>query len=307
LAQARDGDGDGGAARWRGVATLPRVSDVDSSSTPPGWYPDPMGRHEYRWWDGGAWTDGVASGGRQAVDPLHQSPGPIVPTVGHSAQQIHHQVAQQAGIAAAASPSAGGGTLFTEPVLVVNQKAKLIEVNNEYAIFDQHGRQIGAVRQVGQSTAKKVLRVMTSLDQFMTHSLQVVDMAGAVQLVLTRPAKLVKSKVVVKDGQGRDLGTVVQENAIGKIRFGLVVDGRRHGGIYAENWRAWNFSIRDHGEQEVARITKTWEGLAKTLFTTADNYVVQFHRPLDEPLRSMVVASALCVDTALKQDNRGFG
>ena len=65
-------------------------------------------------------------------------------------------VQHRAGVADAAS---GGGTIFTEPVLVVNQKAKLIEINNEYAIYDQHGRQIGAVRQVGQSAAKKVMRV----------------------------------------------------------------------------------------------------------------------------------------------------
>jgi hypothetical protein len=30
------------------------------------------------------------------------------------------------------------------------------------------------------------------------------------------------------------------------------------------------------------------------------------HRQLDDPLRVLVVASALCVDTALKQDSRGF-
>ncbi len=89
--------------------------------------------------------------------------------------------------------------------------------------------------------------------------------------------------------------------------FALQAGGHRYGGIYAENWRAWNFSIRDHADVEVARITKTWEGLAKTLFTTADNYVVQFHRPLEDPLRSLVVAAALGVDTALKQDSRGFG
>jgi hypothetical protein len=52
--------------------------------------------------------------------------------------------------------------------------------------------------------------------------------------------------------------------------------------------------------------TETWEGLAKTMFTTADNYVVQVHRPLADPLRQLVVARALCVDTALKQDQRGF-
>ena len=79
------------------------------------------------------------------------------------------------------------------------------------------------------------------------------------------------------------------------------------GGIQAENWRAWNFSLTDATDTEVARITKTFEGVAKTLFTTADNYVLQVHRPLEEPLRSLVVASALTVDTALKQDNRGLG
>jgi uncharacterized protein YxjI len=204
------------------------------------------------------------------------------------------------------STPAGGGTVFTEPVLVVNQKAKLIEVNNEYAIFDQNGAQIGAVRQVGQSKAKKVLRVLTSVDQFLTHKLEIVDQHGQVQLALTRPAKLVKSKVIVQDAQGGELGQIVQQNAIGKIRFGLEANGQVHGTIAAENWRAWNFSITDAAGEEVARITKTWEGLAKTMFTTADNYVVQIHRPLAEPLRSLVVASSLAVDTALKQDSRGL-
>ena len=64
--------------------------------------------------------------------------------------------------AGAGTGAVGGGTIFTEPVLVVNQKAKLIEVNNEYAIYDQNGTQIGAVRQVGQSAAKKVLRVVSA-------------------------------------------------------------------------------------------------------------------------------------------------
>ena len=81
----------------------------------------------------------------------------------------------------------------------------------------------------------------------------------------------------------------------------------RIGGIQAENWLAWNFAITDHTGEEIARITKTWEGLAKTMFTTADNYVVHVHLRLPEPLASLVIASALTVDTALKQDDRGLG
>ena len=33
----------------------------------------------------------------------------------------------------------GSGSVFDEPILVVNQKAKLIELNNQYSVMDQHG------------------------------------------------------------------------------------------------------------------------------------------------------------------------
>ncbi len=147
---------------------------------------------------------------------------------------------------------------------------------------------------------------MGSVDQFFTHKLQVVDMGGNILMQVTRPAKFVKSRVIIQDGSGNEIGEVAQENVFGKIRFSYNVAGQRIGGIQAENWRAWNFSLRDASDNEVARITKTFEGVAKTLFTTADNYVLQIHGPLEEPLRSLVVASALTVDTALKQDSRGL-
>jgi uncharacterized protein YxjI len=268
---------------------------------PADWYPDPSGRHELRYYDGTQWTEHVSSGGRQSVEPL--TPG-VVPVAAAKPGKVQQQVAN-AGVTA--GEVAGGGSIFTEPVLVVNQKAKLIEVNNEYAIFDQHGTQIGAIRQVGQSAAKKVARVLLSVDQFLTHSLQVVDMSGAVQLTVTRPGKVFKSRFIVADGAGREIGQIVQKNMIGKIRFAFEVGGNEIGSLGAENWRAWDFGVSDASGTEIARIKKTWEGLAKTMFTTADNYVVRIHRPLEEPLRSLVVASALSVDTALKQDNRGFG
>ncbi len=274
---------------------------MTDTGTPASWHPDPFGRHELRYWDGVRWTEHVSSHGKQAVDP--PVGGGAVPTTRRPAVKIVGDVAK----AGAGTGTQGGGTIFTEPVLVVNQKAKLIEVNNEYAIYDQHGTQLGAVRQVGQSAAKKVLRVLSNVDQYLTHKLQVVDVQGNVLLALTRPAKLVKSRVIVQDGQGNEIGQILQQNAIGKIRFGLEANGHPYGSIHAENWRAWNFKVSDASGNEVARITKTWEGLAKTMFTTADNFVVQIHAPLEEPLRSLVVASSLAVDTALKQDSRGLG
>jgi len=224
-----------------------------------------------------------------------------VPVGTDDPSRVQQQVAKATG---AVGGLAGGGSLFTEPVLVVNQKAKLIELTNQYAVYDQNGNQVAGVQEVGQSTAKKALRLLSNVDQFLTHKLEIKDLNGGVLLQLTRPAKIMKSTVVVSGPMGHEIGKIVQQNMLGKIRFGLEADGTQVGSINAENWRAWNFSITDASGAEVARITKTWEGLGKAIFTTADNYVVQIHRPLEDPLRSLVVAAALTVDTALKQDDK---
>ena len=281
-----------------------------TETTAPDWYPDPYGRSELRYWDGAVWTDHVSSNGKQGTDPV--ATAQVKEVTNMSSDKVQQQVdrhfdnAEKRG--ATADHQAGvSSDLLSQQLFVVNQKAKLIEVNNEYAIFDRNGAQIGSVRQVGQSTLKKVVRVVSSLDQFFTHHLQVVDSGNNVVLKLTRPAKFVKSRVVVEDGAGNTIGEITQKNAIGKIKFGLNAGGVEVGSINAENWRAWNFNIQDANGTEIARITKTFEGVLKTAFTTADNYVVSVHHPLPDPLRQMVVAAALSVDTALKQDSRGFG
>lgn len=295
------------------------------SSHPADWYPDPTGRFEHRYWNGSEWTEHVSSNGQASTDPVNQAEGgrqqgPVgrgmdsvdrFLTVGDEgkrekiAQQLQDQGWRGANIQGAVT--GGDGSVFNEPILVVNQKAKILELNQQYSVFDQHGDQIAFVNQVGQSAAKKVLRLVSSLDQFMTHKLEVTDIGGQVLLRLTRPRKVFKSSVVVSDAQDREIGRIVQENMVGKIRFGLEAGGQRLGGIFGENWRAWNFRVEDAAGNEVARITKTFEGFLKTAFTTADNYVVQIHSRQPEPLNSLIVASALSVDTALKQDARGIG
>jgi uncharacterized protein YxjI len=270
------------------------------SNTPAGWYPDPHGAPEtLRYWDGAQWTQhtqGPQAGGQQAPQQQpQQQPGPD--------PRVQRQVQQQAGVAAGGP---GGGSLFSEPVLVVNQKAKLIELTNEYKVMDQNGNQVGSVSQVGQSAFRKIVRFLWSIDQFMKIRLEIRDAHGQPVMLLTRPGKIFKSRVIVERPDGSPVGEIVQQNMIGKINFAMMVNGQQVGAIKAENWRAWNFAITDAAGTEVARITKTWEGLAKTLFTTADNYVVHVHFRLPEPLASMALAAALTVDTALKQDDRGF-
>ncbi|HEX9713467.1 MAG TPA: phospholipid scramblase-related protein [Actinomycetota bacterium] len=192
--------------------------------------------------------------------------------------------------------------------LVFSQKAKLIELTNEYAIRDEQGQQVGTMRQEGQTKLKKIARLVSSLDQFMTHKVAAYEPDGRKVLELTRPAKFVKSKVRVADGEGAPVGTIVQRNVFGKIRFTFEgSNGEQLGGINAQNWRAWNFSIIDPTDREVGRITKKWGGVAKEMFTTADNYALELEPGVTGALRLMALASAVGVDLALKQDARGLG
>ena len=196
--------------------------------------------------------------------------------------------------------------LLSRSVLVISQKAKLIELTNEYKILDEAGNQIGSIRQEGQSKAKKVLRFVSNLDQFMTHKLSVYDAEGRKVVELLRPRKIMKSTLEISDGAGRAVGKIVQQNVFGKKRFGLESEsGELLGSINAENWRAWDFSIQDASGAEVGRITKKWAGLLKEGFTTADNYVLNVSRDVSPDLRLMMLGSAAGVDVALKQDDSG--
>ncbi|HEV2888933.1 MAG TPA: phospholipid scramblase-related protein [Frankiaceae bacterium] len=275
---------------------------MTESAPPAGWYPDPSKQFEQRYWDGTDWTEHVVSQATgQAVSPLTPAADRQVQV--SRPEQVQRQVRQQAGIAP--FETAGAATLFDSPVLVVNQKAKLVEITNEYAIYDANGTQLGSVVEVGQSFLRKALRLVSNVDMLLTHRYEIRDGNGRVVLTVTRPGTLWKSKVLVGLPDGREVGRIVQENLIGKIRFGFEAGGMRVGGLAAENWRAWDFAISDAQGTEVARVKKTWEGLAKAMFTTADNYVVRVHRPLEDPLRSFVLATAVTIDTVLKQSSKG--
>lgn len=59
---------------------------IDRPPTPPGqWRADPGGRHQYRYWEDGAWSEQVADDGVVAVDPLTEADDGPPPTRAHDA------------------------------------------------------------------------------------------------------------------------------------------------------------------------------------------------------------------------------
>jgi uncharacterized protein YxjI len=198
-----------------------------------------------------------------------------------------------------APPSA---SLLAEPVLIVRQKLKLVELRNRYGVFDRQGRQIGAVEQVTQTPLAFLARLFTSWDVALPMILEIRGPAGP-ELLVTKPWFTWRCQVSRADGV--PLGQIVKQIRLGKARFALLDPrGAPLGEVRAENWRAKDFSVRDGGGQQIARVTKKWAGL-RELFTDADTYVVEVSPAAVDPLRSLAVASCLVIDTIMKQKDTG--
>ena len=66
----------GGCETWLPAGAMdPRYLAQDEDkladqALPAGWHPDPVGRHQYRYWDGNGWTSHVADNGVAAIDPV---------------------------------------------------------------------------------------------------------------------------------------------------------------------------------------------------------------------------------------------
>lgn len=91
--------------------------------------------------------------------------------------------------------------------------------------------------------------------------------------------------------EGAEIGRIVQENVFGTIRFTLQSSGQVPGAIKGRELARVDFRIGDATETEIARITTTFDGVAKTLLTTTDNDVGQLHVEPEPTRHALVVAS----------------
>lgn len=152
-------------------------------------------------------------------------------------------------------------SLLQVPTLVVEQRRKLFELNNQYRIFDTGGTQIGVVEQVGQSFLTLLARIGTDLDVALPVTLQVLDAAGSPVLSIHKPWFSMRLSVSRPDGTA--VGSIHKRIRMGKARFSLLdATGNQIGEVRAENWRAKDFAVYDGSSNEVARVTKKWRGLA---------------------------------------------
>lgn len=190
-----------------------------------------------------------------------------------------------------------GGTLFTEPVLLVSRQPEAFGTSQEYGVYDQHGTRVGGVADVSHGFLLKAARLLPKYDQYVTHKFEVRDANHSTVLKVTRPAKDPRPRFLVTRADETPIGEILCEPTSGKSRFTFVAGGSIVGRVVAADWRTGDIAIKNQTNAEVARVRQSPPKSASNL--PPRTYVVEIPLQLPEPLASMVVATTLTIDTAL--------
>jgi uncharacterized protein YxjI len=121
-------------------------------------------------------------------------------------------------------------------------------------------------------------------------------------LRVQRGFTLFLSKVKVYDENDQLIGMFKQKLFSIGGTFSVLDDQEKEVCMLKGKWTSWDFRFMD-GEKELAHVSKKWGGMAKEMFTTADNYVLTIAPdvPGNQPARQLILAAVMCIDMVLKE------
>jgi hypothetical protein len=249
-----------------------------------GWHTDPFSRFEYRYWDGERWTEHVATAGQQAVDP----PVPVPPPPASPPP-------------VASGPSVAASSPLDAAVLMFKEHFAVGDYRTDYSVFDEAGELLATVRQVNQRAIDMALFDGQDLSSGGRAELEVRDPQGQLLLHVLKPRALAKPSMIVSDSTGAEIGRLRQEGLLHFSCF-LEAQGRKWGEMRFARRTGKALEIKDHTGTEVARLERFVQNAAVIIFTNKDNMRLRIHRPLSDPLRSLVFCTPFFVEAAINRD-----
>jgi uncharacterized protein YxjI len=132
------------------------------------------------------------------------------------------------------------------------------------------------------------------------------DTDGPVAFSITRGFSFLRPTVNVLAGDGSPIGAFKTRLLTLGGKFGVYDAAGREVAEVKGNWVGWDFRFTAANGTELGVVSRRWGGIAKELFTSADNYVVAVHQP-DPAAATLLLAAGLAIDTVYKEDKGGGG
>ncbi|HUQ70506.1 MAG TPA: phospholipid scramblase-related protein [Planctomycetaceae bacterium] len=187
---------------------------------------------------------------------------------------------------------------------LVKEHVGMLKLVDAYDIFDAETGEKLAVAKEEIHPVVQLLRLV--INKQMMPTTVVIRAADSNDAVLTikRGVAFLRSKVTVADAAGSPLGYF--KSKLFSIGGGFDVFNLSDQKV-AEvkgDWKGWNFKFRTAAGEELGTVAKQWAGVAKELFTSADNYVIALAdgTPSNRSLAALLLAAGIAIDTVYKEN-----
>lgn len=187
----------------------------------------------------------------------------------------------------------------------IREHVGLLKMHDAYDIIDPRTEQTIGLAREEPGLLVQFLRLGVSKQtlptQIFVYEVKEGEDEAECLFSIHRGLTLLRSKIVVKDGDGHMIGWLRRKLlTIGHSFDVFDADGNQVAQVKGD-WKGWNFRFLDASENEIGTITKKWAGLGKELFTTADNYMIALNsRPSPDNAR-LLLAAGLSIDIVFKE------
>jgi hypothetical protein len=260
------------------------VTELTGLGPAEGWHQDPYGRFELRFFDGQKWTPYVRNGEEHALDEPSDLLSPSPPGVRRA--------------------------LLDEDVLVIERFTDLGRRWSDRSVHRPDGTRIGTLRRAAllPEPPGPGARSISAREHAANDVVELVDVADRAVLTILIPMGAARTSVEVRGSEGTEAGRIVQQTVHGdRTTYSFLgPTGTFLGELRSDNWVGWDLRVVDSNDREVATITRDFSGLDLSRLPAPDDYVLRVTTPLLEPLRTMVVACALCFEVAVRPNEPGL-
>lgn len=180
----------------------------------------------------------------------------------------------------------------------IREHAGLMKLHDTYDILDPQNEKIIGQAHEEISGLVKFFRFFIN-KQLMPTTVEVREKpSDRLIFSLHRPVSFWRSRVEVFDENDEMIGYF--KSKLFALGGGFWVHDHKDE-QFAEvkgNWVGWEFKFLTPKGRELGKVAKKWAGLAKTLFTSADNYMVSLDPELENrpTAKILLLAAALAID-----------
>jgi uncharacterized protein YxjI len=180
----------------------------------------------------------------------------------------------------------------------IREQVAFLKTTDVYDILNADTQQPVGVAKEEPGALVAALRWVLS-KKLMPTTVVVRELPGDnVVFTIKKPVALFRHRVDVLDADGKRLGYF--KSKLFSLGGGFYVYDDKDQ-LFAEikgKWHGFEFKFVDAQGGELGAVTKKWGGLAKELFTTADNYVVTISDDLADQkvAKILLLAAALAID-----------